>query len=250
MNSKSIVAGLYFGVLAASLGCGRSEAQGIESAAAVSPLRSSLSSFAFSGAGVNATSRVERSTRVGGGEVLKGATEVISSTAPSRLVLGERAEIDATGRLVLATAELRSGSAQGDLVRSVELDAARGSVTVRDARGERVWSVPVDEPLVYRGLFTDVAPQASDTTAVQAWVARLGARSSSRVRTIDVAARESHTTPVSQVLFADGASVWVVLGDEAVETDDDFVRALPWKTLESASAERRAADLRCEPGPA
>jgi len=256
MKSKGIVAALSLALLAASSGCARADAKGRGDGdgTTLESRRSSAHTFVFSGAGLNASSRVERTVQADGGELLRGSTEVTPAGAAQRLVLTERAEISAEGRLLLATAELRlgppGGATAGTVLRSVRVDAVRGRVTVNDGGGERAFGVATGEPWIYRSLFTDLAPQASDATAVQAWVARRAGQASTRLRDIDVVAHTSHATPTDQVLFADGRSVWVVIGDEAVETDDDFVRALPWKALDAASAERRAADLRCAPGPA
>ena len=102
---------------------------------------------------------------------------------------------------------------------------------------------------MYTGLFGDVAPHASGLTAVQAWVARRAAQAGERVRTIDVPAHRSSLTLADQVVFPDGETDLVVVGDEVAETDREFVRTLPWKALEAVSDELRAADTRCGPGP-
>jgi hypothetical protein len=252
MNTKTLAAGICFLAAAALSGCARSEQKGMGGApeSAQEGVRASSHTFAFGGAGVKATSRVERLVRADGSEVLHGSTQVTTAGTAQPLVLVEDAEIDSSGRLSLATSELRAGPQGLETVRSVQLDAEHGTVTVRDAKGQRAWPVLADQPWIYAGLFTDVAPQAAGATAVSGWVARRAAQASSKVRAIDVSARESHTAPIDQVVFPDGRSLWVVLGDEAVEVDGDFIRSLPWKALDAAAAEHRAADLLCSPGPA
>jgi hypothetical protein len=234
------------------LGCNRSEGGGGgERAACARPAeRNVSSSFAFGAAGVSASSRVDRRLSADGGEALHGTTEVTLPGEAHPLLLEESADIDASGRLVTATAELRRGPRGAELVRSVRLDAARGRVTVRGARGESTWLVDTDYPWIYEGTFAAVAPEMESVTAVQAWVARRASQGGSRIRAIDIGDRSSHVTIASQVLLDDGASKWVVVGDEAVEVDSDFVRALPWKSLQSVADARREAGLVCVPGPA
>jgi hypothetical protein len=250
MKTKRMAAGLV--VMCALLsGCARDDwksAGGAAEAAAESG-RTSSHTFAFEMAGIMASSRVEHRVVSGGGEALHGTTSVTLAGAAHPVVLDETAQIDASGRLVLATAELRSGPHAAQLVRSIRLDAAAGAVKVRDEKGERSWRVPSDQPWIYQGLFSDIAPESSDVTAVQAWVARRAAHSAERLREVHVAGREHHLTVADQVAFADGSSEWIVLGDEAIETDEGFVRTLRWKALEEAGAAIQKAELSCDPGP-
>ncbi len=254
MKTKAMAAGMI-AVFASVLGCAHHDGAGEASASEIHGQSShtGVHSFAFGAGGVSATSRVERTVRSDGAEVLHGVTEVRLPGEAHPMVLRETAEIAATGRLIDATSELRSGLHARDLVRAVHMDAANGTVAVRDAKGESTFKVSADHPWFYVNPFADVAPVAADTTAVQAWVARRAAQveasSLPRVRGIDVGARGSYITLSNQVLLDDAPSAWVVLGDEAIETDSEFVRALPWRGLESAAAAEQKAAAFCVPGP-
>lgn len=246
-TTKAMASGLLV-VLAALTGCDRGDARAEHGApAAAQAARVSSHSYAFGSAGVKASSRVERLWAANGGEVLRGTTEVMLAGAAHPAVVVEKVELAADGRLVRATSELYMDAHA--LVRSVEIDAAKGSVTTRDQGGERAWLVAADHPWMYAGLFEDVAPHASGLTAVQAWVARRAAQAGERVRMVEVLARRSSLTIPDQVVFEDGETDLVVVGDEVAETDRDFVRALPWKALEAVSDELRSADTSCGPGP-
>lgn len=196
-------------------------------------------SFSFRAAGVTAVTHVDRRAAPGGGETLRGTTTVGFSGEPHPMSLVESAELDATGRLVLAMAELRRGT--GELVRSVRLDAAGGRVTVRSADGEASWPVAADMPWLYERAFGSAAPEMGSATPVQAWLARRAAGAGPRVRVIDVEERSSHVTRASQVVLDDGASQWVIVGDEAFEMKGDVIRDVPWKALEAAAAARVAS---------
>jgi hypothetical protein len=236
-------------VFSAMLGCGQGEARPATGAGMADAARGSSHSFAFGAAGAQASSRVERQLAADGGEVMHGTTEVLLEGAAHPVVVSETAEIDASGRLVRATSELYAGANAMTLVRAVQIDAAKGAVTVRDEGGERFFRAPAGQPWVYTGLFSDVAPQASGITAVEAWVARRAAQTGGRIRMVEVLAHRSSLTLPDQIVFHNGATDLVVLGDEVAETDREFVRALPWKALESLSNELRAADGSCGLGP-
>lgn len=251
MKANVIAAGMMV-VCALLSGCARPDSTnngGAAGAVVVEDGKTSSHSFAYEVAGIVASSRVDRRAAPGGAEALHGMTSVTLPGAAHPAVLDETAQIDASGRLLLATAELRSGPQGAHMVRSVRLDPSAGTVTVRDEKGQRSWRVSADQPWIYAGLFSDIAPEMADTTAIQAWVARRAAHVSSRLREINVADRQDHLTVADQVAFADGPSEWVVLGDEAIETDGEFVRALRWRSLEAAGALIQAAERSCEPGP-
>lgn len=247
-TTKAMASGMLV-VLSVVLGCGRGDAHATPGPPGTmqEAEKGGAHTYAFGASGVKAESRVERRLAAGGGEVLRGTTEVTLADGALPAVVTEEAELDASGRLVRATSDLFLGAHRK--ARSVVLDAARGSVTVRDDRGERSWLVPADHPWMFAGLFGDVAPQASGVTAVQVWVARRAAQAGERVRMVEVLAHRSSLTLPDQVVFEDGDKDLVVLGDEVAETDREFVRALPWKALQAVSDELRAADTRCLPGP-
>src|SRR5690348_2555874 len=136
MSTKTKAAGVLLLVWAALSGCARNDDKSTEGAveSAVNQGRTSFHTYAFGGAGVSAKSRVRREISADGTEALHGTTEVTLPRARDPFVLVESAEIDASGRLAFAMAELRSGPQGLDFVRSVRLDAARGTVSVRDGK--------------------------------------------------------------------------------------------------------------------
>ena len=250
MKTKTLTVGLFallFGVLS---GCASKSS---DSASPPVSTDRAVHSFTFGGAGITAQSRVERASHEGGGETLDGTTEVRLPGEAHPFVVHEIATLDRTGRLVTATSELRTGLHAEDVLRTVQLDAGDGTITVRDAKGTSTLRVAADHPWFYTNPFSDIAPLASDTTAVQAWIARRAAESATgdlaRVRSVDVTAKSSFVTLANQVLMSDQSTGWVLLGDEAIETDADFVRALPWRGLESAVEASRSASTECSRGP-
>lgn len=250
MGTKTIVVGLV-ALLVGLSGCAQNGASGNTGSSAIQgdSARTSESAFAFGTGSVRAESRVSRAVAANGNEVLHGTTEVRLEGEPHPLVIEETAEIDASGKLLLATAELRSGRRGQDLVRSVRIDAQSGVVTTNDRHGESLLAVAVDQPWVYEGLFGDVSPVMGSATAVQAWVAKRAADAGSKVRAVDVGARRSFVTLADQVVIDDAPRKLVILGDEVIEVDSDFVRSLPWKALEEAAAAERQSAFECVPGP-
>lgn len=250
MGTKTIVAGLVALVVGIS-GCGDQGASGRAGTPEIKAdsSRTSESAFAFGTGSVRAESHVSRALAPNGNEVLHGTTEVRLAGEAHPLVLQETAEIEASGRLLFATSELRSGRRGQDLVRSVRIDPQSGVVTLRDARGERLIPVALDHAWVYDGLFADVSPLMSSATAVQAWVAKRAAEAGSKVRVVDVSGRRTFVTLADQVVMDDSPRKLIVLGDEVIEVDSDFVRSLPWKSLEEAASAERQSAFDCEPGP-
>ncbi len=232
--AKLLACALALGALAGCTMNDRGRGQGVSETAEA---RTSAHSFAFGAGEVRAQSLVNRRVAASGAESLESRADLWLGGAHP-LVLVEKAQIDASGRLQAATAELLAGPAASELVRSVQLDAKAGNVTVRDSRGERSFAVPVDHPWTYAGLFADVSPAASSTTAVMAWVARRAAQAGSKIREVE-AAGQSHLTVPAQIVFRDGPMDLIVLGDEVAEADHEFVRALPWKALAAEGAGRR-----------
>ncbi|MFO0591418.1 MAG: hypothetical protein U0441_27970 [Polyangiaceae bacterium] len=249
MKTKTMVVGLFALLCGALSGCASKGSDGASSAAA----DRAVHSFTFGGAGLSAQSRVERTFREGGGEMLAGTTEVRLPGEPHPFVVRETATLDAAGRLQTATSELRAGQRAEDVMRTVLFDAAAGTITIRDAKGSATMHASADHPWYYVNPFSDIAPLASDATAVQAWIARRAAESATgdvaRLRAIDVTAKGSFLTLANQVLMSDQSTAWVVLGDEVIETDADFVRALPWRSLESAVEASQSASTECSRGP-
>ncbi|MEZ4312005.1 MAG: hypothetical protein R3F14_28600, partial [Polyangiaceae bacterium] len=203
----------------AMFGCGQSQASaGADGVATVAREgKTQAASFTFGAGGVKATSRVTRQIAPSGEEILTGTTEVTLAGAAHPSLLTERAELDAHGKLLRAKSELRTGP--GGVTRSVDLDARSGTITVREAASSRTLRMPADHPWIYGSMFSDIAPQVSSVTAVQAWVARRAASTGDRLRYVDVLAARSSLTIPEQVVFSEGDTDLVVLGDEVIATD-------------------------------
>jgi hypothetical protein len=240
-SAAPLLAALALAVLPLTSGCAV-DPRPIDAPSAGGNAQTAFYSFAFSAAGISASSGAERRATAQGGEVLHGTTEVGLPGGAHPLTLAETAELDAAGRLVLATSELRRGVGGGELVRSVRLDAARGLVTIRSANGEVSWPEATDSPWIYERAFASAAPEMASATPVQAWIARRAAQAGARLRAIDVDDRSSRLTIASQVVLDDGASKWVVLGEEAIEVSPEFVRDMPWSSLRAAASARASAD--------
>jgi hypothetical protein len=247
MTSNSFAAKILAGALAlgALAGCRQTEGQSAEPAAAEAA-RTSHHSFAFGAGEVNAQALVKRRVTPNGAETLESSTRVWLG-GPHPLLLREKAHLDPSGRLRDATADLFTGPRASELVRAVRIDAKSGTVTVRDHGGERSFTAPVDHPWMVRALFDDVAPAASSTTPVLAWIARRAAQAGTKIREIDIAGGSQLTLP-GQVVFQDAPLDLVVVGDEVAEADHDFIVSLPWKPLAAAEHALHPTGARCDHG--
>ena len=253
MKTKTMAVGLLALLFSVASGCASRSSDSASPMSSTASADRAVHSFAFGAGGVSAQSRVERAVLREGGESLDGTTEIRVPGEAHAFVVHETAELDSAGRLLASTSELRTGLRAEQVLRTVRFDATNSAVTVRDDKGERTMRVSADHPWFYKNPFADIAPVASDTTAVEAWIARRAAQSATgdvpRVTGIDVASNGTFVTLASQVLMTDPSADLVVLGDEVIETDGEFVRALAWKGLESAANAMQSAAADCGHGP-
>src|SRR5690349_20053771 len=111
MKTTKVLTSGVLTALCMVLGCGRGEDRALHGAQVeLVAGKGSSQSFALGAAGARAESRVDRQVAADGSEVLHGTTEVSLDGAAHPEVVTEDAEIDASGRLVRATSELRSGA--------------------------------------------------------------------------------------------------------------------------------------------
>ena len=177
-----------------------------------------------------------RSETVVGDTLLRGSGRVWR--------IREDVELSPAGLLERARVSLEAGEGAPSLVREVRLDAACGVWSIRDASGEVSGRLPAQIPWAYASLFGDVAPELAAATPTGAWVTLRAAEANDAVLMIDSQAGV-HAVASDQLLIADGARRWVVLGDEAIEADADFVREAPrQQSASSAVARQRRASTR------
>jgi hypothetical protein len=66
------------------------------------------------------------------------------------------------------------------------------------------------------------------------------------VRVVEVAApTRSYVAPVDQLVARDGATRWVVLGDEAVEVDLQFIRSIQFLAIDARPSYQAASTVGC-----
>ncbi len=221
-------------LVAAALGlCGCSErahslAHDLASSS-VSNVSQASWSLSFQRQGATVVSRAERTVEPSGVETLEGTTSFQLPFGRAPLLLEERVQLAASGKLLRAEVVLHRGSRAGDVLQKVVLDSSTNKVVSTSEKGQLSFVVASDAPWMYRGLFADIAPEVSGLTATSAWVAARAAASGGRVVDIDVSARTSAFTIAEQVVFEEDASSLVVVGDEVAEVDRAAVRTIPWK---------------------
>jgi hypothetical protein len=175
--------------------------------------------YVFTGS-AGAHSRVERTVRADGSEVLSGETVL---RAGEGKVL-ESAEIDASGRLVYA--DVSAVDASGATLRRTLLDAARGAVFVQDGHGAAWQRVARDLPWVFAGPGNEDAPGMLAPTPVSAWVAVCATAASADVRVIDPVRRNSQVVPRDQLVATDGDESIVVADGTSIVANGEFVTSL------------------------
>lgn len=196
--------------------------------------------FGRSEGDVRAESRVTRSVRADGSELLRGLATIARADGPVAVV-AEEAQIASNGRLLRAVITTTVGDVETS---SMTLDGTSGEIL--DGLSGRVVTLTTDAPLVYGPLSVLGEPFASP---VAAWVAVRAADRWEHLRLVDFARPEaSVVTTRSQVVVRDGHLRWVALGDEAVGVDAELVHVLPLDLVaplraRSAKEERRASRM-------
>jgi hypothetical protein len=182
--------------------------------------------------GAEAHSRVERTLRADGSEVLRGRTEIGGPRgAKVRAIAIEEVEIDAQGRLVSADVSLVSGAEGSEVKKRVHLDPAKGLVRIAGPRGTSSWRAPTDAPWAYAPLTADGLPAMPIATPVAAWVTLRAVGAAPSARVIDCDGPWTSLIPADQLVVEDGAARFVVLGDDAIEANQDFIVSMQLNSL-------------------
>lgn len=187
--------------------------------------------------GSRVQSHIERTVRADGSEVLHGRTEIGGAEgAPVRAIVIEEVEIDAAGRLVSADISLLDGEEGADVEKRVHLDPAKASIRIDGLSGTSVWSAPDDAPWVYAPLVTGGPQGVAIATPVAAWVTLRAIEAAPNARVVDSDGLWSNLTPADQLVVEDGASRFVVVGDDVIEINGDLVASMWLNSLDVASA--------------
>jgi hypothetical protein len=162
--------------------------------------------------------RLERASRRGGGEFLRGETKFAWSGSRRLALVTEEAELDRDGRLVrvevrVASRALGEPTSVDEYVpERVSLDAAAGTVVVVAEGGRtKTMNIATDLPWAYVPVNTPTGAPAS--TPVAAIVARRAAETSGAVRLFDARGRDAAVMS-DQLSVSDAHEAWVVLGDD------------------------------------
>lgn len=243
MNHKAKLAGLFTSsilLLSAAMGCANSAGSlpSSDARAAQAAGRSDMHTFQKTAQNAEVQSRVTRETSQDGVESLVAHTSFRCGSDPHPVVLDERATIDPMGRLIRARFTLSSGPAGATALRSVDVDAASGTVLISDVDGNSTIKVPTTEAWILTSVMADLLPELGGATPLQGWIAARAASSGLWLREVNVGHREHHRTPTSQVVFTVDEGRWIVLGDEVVEADDTFITSVPWRALDASDIAR------------
>lgn len=230
MLARALAAGL---MCVAVSGCGRNApVEGAvkcpPAAAGVAAQQPRTARFAFSlhKEGGTIESKVERTVSPSGAERLEGALHARQGAEPG-LVLTESVTLDAAGWLRHATLRLERATSPGIALRTAELSPAAGTLRVTAGGRSVTTRIPGDQPWAYETPFGTSMGQLGVATPIAAWVAMRAASAAPTVTLVNVSAATSQDTTSDQILTEDAGKYWIVLGDHAVEADDEFVRAWP-----------------------
>jgi hypothetical protein len=166
----------------------------------------------------------------------------------------ERAELDATGRLLDLEVTLSAGDGEPDTRIVLEPTLGRARISTRTAHVE--WSVPADLPWIWTAVLTE--PGAADpvSTPLQARVALEATDAARAVRLLDLATLTSHAMTSDQVAVSGSDGTTVVMADDAIDIRDGLPRQLHLAALatdvEPIDASKQplalaAVDLGCAP---
>lgn len=172
-------------------------------------------------------SEARRESR-GGGEAWHATTRapIRQSQGMSWVTVDEDVELDATGRLTMAVLRVRDDTGSPQVHVTFDVSARRVAVE-RGGRHDE-WCVPGDEPWILepvRGPGGRAIP-----TPLVAWTTYRATRRSEWVRLVRPLAQQTLVVPRDQHVV----DTTVLLGDEAVEVDDSFVRRMPIGDVELA----------------
>lgn len=192
--------------------------------------------FSRSDGGTGSRSRVRVQRYADGSEVLVGDT-VLYGAGGAAWQLREEASIGQSGRLVRARVRLGAEGGAGEAIREVRLDAELGEWSISDSNGVLAGRLSRQYPWVYGPVFADIAPELGSVTPMTAWIALRAAQADAAVLMIDPQAGVDAVMS-DQVLVSDGPRRWVVMGEEAIEADAEFVQQAPWRRRVDAAVAR------------
>ena len=141
------------------------------------------------------------------GERLLGTTELGSGVR-----LSERAELDASGRLMTAEAHLEQGLGQPPV--QIDFDRTRGVIVVDSSLTHFEWTVPTDYPWIWAPLLS-AGTGKPITTPLLARVVLSSVRDGNPLRILDLGTLHSWTLTADQIVVDDdeGEPLAVVLED-------------------------------------
>ncbi|MRG92314.1 hypothetical protein [Polyangium spumosum] len=183
------------------------------------------STFVFEGQR-GSMSQTWRSIGPDGTERLHGETRIMLASRAERQVI-EDVTLDARGRIVRAEITTTSSAANEPTV-SLRLAPSEGLARITSGTSEASFRVPTDAPWVYTGLAAEIP-----ATPIAAWVAKRGAETAPWLRVISASQARSFLTPLDQVVVRTESGATVVLGRDAADTDEVFVRHLRFRSGES-----------------
>jgi hypothetical protein len=158
-----------------------------------------------------------------GGERLVGVTE-LRAEARELVRVVEKANLDASGRLLHLEATATRETA--DSSTTVVLDATTGRVEVTRTNLHVVWTVPTDLPWVWVPILTEPRGQRPIATPLEGRVVLRATGSGRPVRRIDLGALVTHPMTADQLVVSEAGGATVVLGDDALDVENDRVKTL------------------------
>jgi hypothetical protein len=171
-------------------------------------------------AGPESSSRITRLAGVDGGETVRGDTEIsLRPGSTGRLHLTETATIDGGGQLLNARV-VAAGARKTEMRFVLEPSAAMVHI-MRDGVATVDWRVPADAPWLYRPGSSADGLLAS--TPVAGWIAARAVAAGPVVRVLEPELQESYLVPSDQVVIPTEKGSTVVLADDGIDTDGDFV---------------------------
>ncbi len=154
------------------------------------------------------------------GETWRASTRLrdTSRQRAAWVTVDEEVRFDAAGRLVFAETRARDDAGTPEV--HVTFDPPAHKVVVERAGRHVEWKVPGEQPWI-------IAPVMSPTgepiaTPLVAWITYRAAENNDWVRLVRPLEQKSYVVPRDQYVVG----TTVVVGDDAVEVDDRFVRAI------------------------
>ncbi len=147
--------------------------------------------------------------------------------------IAEDVRLDPSGRLMHAVTHARDEGSSAEF--KVTFDPPSRTVVVERAGSRVEWSVPGDEPWIVapvKGFSGEVVP-----TPLVAWTSYRATRDNPTVRLVMPLEQKSYVVPRDQYVV----DRTVVVGEQAIEVDDKFVRSIKIGSVELARGSRGSA---------